>query len=47
MYAIRSYYDWQVHDLDVWLANQTLPAIEIQVGLLIAELESQVQIKAS
>jgi len=38
---------WQVHDLDVWLPNQTLPAIEIQVGLLIAELESQVQIKAS
>lgn len=29
---------WDVHDLDVWRPNQTLPAIEIQVGLLIAEL---------
>jgi len=35
---------WDVHDLDVWRPNQTLPAIEIQVGLLIAEL-TQLQSK--
>jgi protein-tyrosine phosphatase len=29
---------WDVHDLDVWRPNQTLPAIEIHVGLLIAQL---------
>lgn len=29
---------WDVHDLDVWNPSQTIPAIEIQVGLLIAEL---------
>lgn len=28
---------WQVHDLDVWGPEQTLPAIQIQVGLLIQE----------
>jgi protein-tyrosine phosphatase len=33
---------WEVHDLDVWVPNQTLPAIVIQVGLLIAELEQRV-----
>ena len=32
---------WDVHDLDVWKPTQTLPAIEIQVGLLIAELGFQ------
>ena len=29
---------WDVHDLDVWRPNQTLPAIEIQIGLLIAQI---------
>ena len=29
---------WDVHDLDVWMPDQTLAAIEIQVGLLIVEL---------
>jgi protein-tyrosine phosphatase len=29
---------WDVHDLDQWTPSQTLPAIEIQVGLLVAEL---------
>ena len=28
----------EVHDLDVWESGQTLPSIEIQVGLLIEEL---------
>jgi protein-tyrosine phosphatase len=29
---------WEVHDLDVWMPDQTLPAIVIQVGLLFSEL---------
>jgi protein-tyrosine phosphatase len=29
---------WDVHDMDVWEPSQTIPAIMIQVGLLIAEL---------
>ena len=29
---------WHIHDLDVWKPEQTLPAIMIQVGLLIEEL---------
>ena len=29
---------WEIHDLDVWKPEQTLPAIMIQVGLLIEEL---------
>jgi len=36
---------WDVHDLDVWKPNQTLPAIEIQVGLLIAELKQLASMK--
>lgn len=33
---------WEVHDLDVWGPDQTLPAIIISVGLLFHELEEQV-----
>ena len=33
---------WDVHDLDVWVPEQTLPAIQIQVGLLINELKPKV-----
>lgn len=32
---------WDVQDLDVWEPSETLPAIQIQVGLLIAELTDE------
>lgn len=31
---------WGVHDLDVWVATQTLPAIKEKVGLLLEEIAS-------
>lgn len=39
-WAKRIHY-WDVQDLDVWEPEETLPAIMIQVGLLMAELSEK------